>query len=155
MLRLVLAESCFLKLSPSGGFSKAKWCFKPVQFNWHKSCLDAFTSHAWGKPVFLIPYSSYFRLGWAEKFRSCGISKRRLLCLESLSRQVQLWELLNSIVWVWVINSTLFLIIFKGHPAESCTHPRWGFLGDFNLCCSGHEWLNSSVYVKSMSKVTL
>ena len=81
VVRLGLAESCFLKARPYGGFSKPKWGFKQIQFNWHKSCLDAFTSDAWGEQVFLAtrPYSSYFRPRWAEKLQSYGISKKRLL----------------------------------------------------------------------------
>lgn len=51
VVRLGLAVSCFLGACPCGGFSKSKWGFKPIQFNWHKSCQD--TSDAWGEQVFL------------------------------------------------------------------------------------------------------
>ena len=78
---LGMAESCLLKARLHGEFSKLKWGFKPIQFNWHKSCLDAFTSDAWGEHVFLAtwPYSSYFRPGWAEKFQSYWISREETI----------------------------------------------------------------------------
>lgn len=51
VVRLGLAVSCFLRACLRGGFSKSKWGFKPIQFNWHKSCRD--TWDAWGEQVFL------------------------------------------------------------------------------------------------------
>lgn len=93
--RLGLAESCFLKACPCGGFSKSKWGFKPIQLVWKlPACFYIRGEVKCLRGTGFLCYMTIFQLFQAWLGRQItklkNLHRRDLSISSLLSQQVQL-----------------------------------------------------------------